>query len=337
MLSAAVPAENEDQESGQPNSSQPLIEPDIDHATEDTAQLPKQSVGNALATEAAFGVTPQPPPPFEAIANNTVAPPPRNSEAMDSSTNVAPTTTTTTATREHATESGSNVARLGVVATETTQTQELPPELQGLMAFYDRPRRPRGNNHQRSRFSYAKRFLVAPDEFWIHDNFYQDFLRRFRPNETDNPVRVVGKIMECPSKKNGSAYSIIWDNGTISTMQVPQNWIKSQFISTKTVKERLCQYIEAYRPNGEPSVTQQQQQQSQVPEAHGGSNNVTQSPALRRSSQRGNTARAPPPPPSTAEQARRRDALRNASNSSLRHSNRRTRSNPPSTQERAQG
>ena len=70
--------------------------------------------------------------------------------------------------------------------------------------------------------------------------------------------------MECPSKKNGNAYSIIWDNGTISTMQVPQNWIKSQFISTKTVKERLREYIEAYRPNGEPSVTQQQQQQSQV-------------------------------------------------------------------------
>ena len=136
MSSAAVPAENEDQESGQLNLSQPLIEPDIDHATEDTAQLPEQSVGNALATEAAFGVSPpppppppQPPPPFEAIANNTVAPPPRNSEAMDSSTNVAPTTTTTTATREHATESGSNVARSGVVATETTQTQELPPEL----------------------------------------------------------------------------------------------------------------------------------------------------------------------------------------------------------------
>ena len=338
MSSAAVPAENEDQESGQPNMSQPLIEPDIDHVTEDTAQLPEQSVGNALVTEAAFGVPPQPPPPFEAIANNTVAPPPRNSEAMDSSTNVAPTTTTTTATRGHGTESGSNVARPGGVATETTQT-------------HDRPRRPPGNNHQRSRFSYAKRFLVAPDEFWIHDNFYQDFLRRFRPNETDNPVRVVGKIMECPSKKNGNAYSIIWDNGTISTMQVPQNWIKSQFISTKTVKERLRQYIEAYRPNGEPSATQQQQQQSQVSEAHGGSNNVTQSPALRRSPRRGNTqspalrrsprrgntARAPPPPPPTTERARRRDALRNASNSSLRHSNRRTRSNPPSTQERAQG
>ena len=126
MSSAAVPAENEDQESGQPNLSQPLIEPDIDHATEDTAQLPEQSVGNALATEAAFGVPPQPPPPFEAIANNTVAPPPRNSEAMDSSTNVAPTTTTTTATRKHATESGSNVARPGGVATETIQTHDRP-------------------------------------------------------------------------------------------------------------------------------------------------------------------------------------------------------------------
>ena len=132
MSNEASPVEQNAIESSLPNSSQPLIEPDIDHTTEDAA------------------------------------PPPSNSEEP---TNTAPATTTTTTTQEHVTDSGSNVARAAVAATETTQTQEnatdeieeLPPKLERLIAHLshlDKPRGKSSGNNQRSRFSYSKSGLL---------------------------------------------------------------------------------------------------------------------------------------------------------------------------------
>ena len=145
----------------------------------------------------------------------------------------------------------------------------------------------------------------------------------------------------------------------IAASNVPQNWIKSSFVATKSLKERLRQFIEAYHAppstNRTNQATQSQQSQrtgtqqpsstnvSQPDEGNDpNSHNITQSPSVRRSPRRNKgRRRAQPPPPSTAERAQRRDALKNASNSSLRGSSRNSRTrqntNLPSTQERARG
>ena len=339
MSSAVVPTENDDHESSQPNSSQSLLDEDTDQPVAPQAHTYPDSdqpigrdhhqphVDNDQDDAVAISASPQP------IANADGEPP------VDAERPVPP-------------PPPHPVGNIAQGQETNTETRELLPEGESLPAHLPG----RGQSTKpRSRSSYSKRYLVSPDDFWIYPNFHEEFCRRFRRNPTNRPINLVGKIAECPRKKNGNVYSIVWDNSTLSSLEVPQNWIKSQFTSNSTVKDKLRQCIQEYNPSqhgrgNQPSQTQQSQQTSQL-QTHQPyqtsvvenqqnnymNNNNAQPPVVQR---RGSTQQ--PPPPSTAERARHRAAIRNVPESSLRrsprrHSRRSSTSNPPSTQERAQG
>ena len=233
MSSALVPTENDDHESSQPYSSQALLDEDTDQPVAPQAHTYPDSdqpigrdhhqphVDNDQDDAVAISASPQP------IANADGEPP------VDAERPVPP-------------PPPHPVGNIAQGQETNTETQELLPEWESLPARL--PGRGRSTK-PRSRFSYSKRYLVSPDDFWIHPNFHEEFCRRFRPNPTNRPINLVGKIAECPTKKNGNVYSIVWDNSTLSSLEVPQNWIKSQFTSNSTVKEKLRQCIQEYNPN----------------------------------------------------------------------------------------
>ena len=173
------------------------------------------------------------------------------------------------------------------------------------------------------------------------------------------------KIVECPSKKNDNIYAIVWDKRSISSLNIPDNWIKTQFTSSKAVKAKLRHFVEVYNPANlpfQPSQSTQPSQSQQLQATGQSASQQTNNTSTTASQQNNQTqddnnptnnstvddnnptnnrnAQEPPQPPSTAERARRRAAIRNVPDASLRRSPCRhstSTSNMPSTQERAQG
>ena len=94
---------------------------------------------------------------------------------------------------------------------------------------------------QRSRFSYAKKQLIAPHSFWLDRNYVDLFSQAFPGRDERTPLHLDGRVVSCPSSKNGNMYVIVWDLLQHPTLN-PQ-WLKRHFKSSQYLKGVLKNYI----------------------------------------------------------------------------------------------
>jgi hypothetical protein len=176
---------------------------------------------------------------------------------MDVGLSQAAQSTLRTAVRERTTEGPDDpIADQVVVATEAPALQEPPTK------------------KTRNKFTYSQRKFIANSSLYLNPQFKDAFRSKY-PDDLD----VVGKIEQCPTKKNDNCYSIRW---SIAGTDLDQSWLLVVLCKSRDMQGRLRKAIESYDNKLLSTEVQNQPVGTQMP-----AEVTVPPPARRRQNQQG--------------------------------------------------